>query len=280
MLPRWQIAARPAVPRPPPPGGRNSCVEFSWRHQQCLPARLHDTSQECKCSAGPQDRRSLIRPTPLSEAVQSRLAMRTSMGRGDRLEAFANDRHRCQHRLIQVGIAGDLATQPSALAVQHVANTLQLEQDQFDFLDRSARDAANQRIQVFRRRSRGRLSLTALAARAHRVAPDRTDLGHDLTPSTYSATRQLQSRRTPLWLTHAPRGWIIRPGTAADKSCFNSDCTCRCDRAKQVARLERRESLDSIAVAARPAPNLSYSRCITPSAAARRTPSRSRAPCR
>src|SRR5262249_42104215 len=104
--------------------------------------------------------------------------MRTSNGRGYRLEAFGDDLYRCQQRPIQAGIPGDLAPYALALAAPHVANRLQFEKDQVDFLERSARDAPNQRIHVFGRRGRRRLTLAALPARPSRVAPDQTDLGH------------------------------------------------------------------------------------------------------
>jgi hypothetical protein len=89
------------------------------------------------------------------------------------LEIIADDLHRGNRRMAEVGIAGNFPADAFALAAQRVAHGLQLENDAFDLLHRSAGDAPNQRIQTIGGRVDPRVRLAALPAHERNVAPDK-----------------------------------------------------------------------------------------------------------
>src|SRR5437764_13849341 len=66
----------------------------------------------------------------------------------DRLDVFADDGDRREQGLVRAGIAGDLAVQPLALAGQHAAHALQLENERLDLLHRSLDQPAKRRMHV------------------------------------------------------------------------------------------------------------------------------------
>src|SRR5215510_2098258 len=58
-------------------------------------------------------------------------------------EAFADDFHRCHHRLIQARIIGNVATPPFALTVHRIAHPSQIKDDFSNFIRRSAGNTLN-----------------------------------------------------------------------------------------------------------------------------------------